>query len=153
MIQQNALKLNALILELIEFRRLETGNKILKIKHVPVTEQIRTIAESFGELAESRKLNYRLQIEDGVFWNTDVSCLSKIVNNLISNAFKYTPENGSITVELRIAFGYLIREKESRRLISRKYSTVIRFWIISKCRTRMGFLREMDWDWPFVTVW
>ena len=51
---------------------------------------------------ESRKLNYRLQIEDGVFWNTDVSCLSKIVNNLISNAFKYTPENGSITVELRI---------------------------------------------------
>lgn len=36
------------------------------------------------------------------FWNTDVSCLSKIVNNLISNAFKYTPENGSITVELRI---------------------------------------------------
>lgn len=102
MIQQNALKLNALILELIEFRRLETGNKILKIKHVPVTEQIRTIAESFGELAESRKLNYRLQIEDGVFWNTDVSCLSKIVNNLISNAFKYTPENGSITVELRI---------------------------------------------------
>ena len=31
-----------------------------------------------------------------------VSCLSKIVNNLISNAFKYTPENGSITVELRI---------------------------------------------------
>ena len=74
----------------------------MKIKHVPVTEQIRTIAESFGELAESRKLNYRLQIEDGVFWNTDVSCLSKIVNNLISNAFKYTPENGSITVELRI---------------------------------------------------
>jgi len=98
MIQQNALKLNALILELIEFRRLETGNKVLKIKPVPVTEQIRTIAESFGELAESRKLNYRLQIENGVHWNTDISCLSKIVNNLISNAFKYTPENGTITV-------------------------------------------------------
>ncbi len=99
MIQQNALKLNALILELIEFRRLETGNKILKIKHVPVAQQIRTIAESFGELAESRKLNYELHIEEGIFWNTDVSCLSKIVNNLISNAFKYTPENGTIKVE------------------------------------------------------
>ena len=48
--------------------------------------------------AESRKLNYRLQIENGVYWNTDISCLSKIVNNLISNAFKYTPENGTITV-------------------------------------------------------
>lgn len=102
MIQQNTLKLNALILELIEFRRLETGNKILKIKSVPVAEQIRIIAESFGVLAEGRKLDYRLQIEEGSVWNTDVSCLSKIVNNLISNAFKYTPENGTIRVEQSI---------------------------------------------------
>lgn len=102
MIQQNALKLNALILELIEFRRLETGNKVLKIKSACVSEQILTIAESFGELAESRKLDYQLRIEQKLHWNTDVSCLSKIVNNLISNAFKYTPEYGRITVEALI---------------------------------------------------
>ncbi len=100
MIQQNALKLNALILELIEFRRLETGHKQLNIRHIPVTEQVRTIAESFGELVESRSINYRLQLEEGVNWNTDISCLSKIVSNLISNAFKYTPERGSIAIEL-----------------------------------------------------
>ena len=95
------LKLNALILELIEFRRLETGNKILKIKHVPVTEQIRTIAESFGEPGGKPETELSIADRRWSFWNTDVSCLSKIVNNLISNAFKYTPENGSITVELR----------------------------------------------------
>lgn len=99
MIQQNALKLNALILELIEFRRLETGNKMLKVKSAYITEQIQAIAESFDELAESRKLDYKLHIEKELHWNTDVSCLSKIVNNLISNAFKYTPEYGMITVE------------------------------------------------------
>lgn len=99
MIQQNALKLNALILELIEFRRLETGHKMLKVKSAYITEQIQTIADSFGELADSRKLDYRLQIGKELNWNTDVSCLSKIVNNLISNAFKYTPEYGTITVE------------------------------------------------------
>ena len=99
MIQQNALKLNALILELIEFRRLETGNKILKVEPVCVTAQIQTIAESFGELAESHSVNYRLQIEKELYWNTDASCLSKIVNNLLSNAFKYTPDHGSITME------------------------------------------------------
>lgn len=102
LIQQNALKLNGLILELIEFRRLETGNKVLNIKCVPVTEQIRTIAEAFVELAESQKLDYRLQIEERVFWNTDANCLSKIVNNLISNAFKYTLGKGVIKVELFI---------------------------------------------------
>ncbi|MDD3036407.1 hybrid sensor histidine kinase/response regulator transcription factor [Bacteroides sp.] len=107
MIQQNALKLNALILELIEFRRLETGNKLLNIKHISVTEQVRTIAESFGELVESRGIDYRLQLEENVNWNTDTSCLSKIVSNLISNAFKYTPENGSIVVELFVEGGQL----------------------------------------------
>lgn len=99
MIQQNAQKLNSLILELIEFRRLETGNKTLNVRSAYVSEQLQTIAESFGELAESRKLDYRLRIESELNWNTDVSCLSKIANNLISNAFKYTPENGMITVE------------------------------------------------------
>lgn len=107
MIQQNALKLNALILELIEFRRLETGNKLLNVRRVPVAEQVRSIAESFGELVESRGINYRLQLEENVCWNTDTSCLSKIVGNLISNAFKYTPENGSITVELFVNDGQL----------------------------------------------
>ena len=102
MIQQNALKLNALILELIEFRRLETGNKLLNIKRVPVAEQMRSIAESFTELAESQELDYRLQIDENIFWNTDVSCLNKIANNLISNAFKYTLEKGIIKVELSI---------------------------------------------------
>lgn len=102
MIQQNALKLNALISELIEFRRLETGNKQLKVEHIAVTEQIRTIAESFGELAESRHLDYRLCIDEEMHWNTDAGCLSKIVNNLLSNAFKYTPEEGTITIEASI---------------------------------------------------
>lgn len=100
MIQQNAQKLNALILELIEFRRLETGHKVLQIRNVAVSKQVRSIAESFGELIENHQLDYRLQIQEGVCWNTDAGCLSKIANNLISNAFKYTPERGNITVEL-----------------------------------------------------
>ena len=100
LIQQNTQKLNALILELIEFRRLETGHKVLQIRNIDVAKLVRSIAESFAELSESRKLDYRLQIQDGLCWNTDTGCLNKIVNNLISNAFKYTPEGGNITVEL-----------------------------------------------------
>lgn len=100
LIQQNALKLNELILELIDFRRVETGNKMLHIASVCVSEQIKKIAESFDELADSRKMDYQLQIEKEINWNTDLSCLSKIVTNLISNAFKYTPDYGKITIEL-----------------------------------------------------
>lgn len=101
MIRQNTERLNSLILELLEFRRLETGNKALSIQRLSVSDKIRNIAESFGELAENRNLDYRLDIQPDVLWNTDISCFNKITNNLVSNAFKYTPEKGSITVELK----------------------------------------------------
>lgn len=102
MIQQNAEKLNSLILELIEFRRLETGNKVLSIQRLPVSEKIRSIAESFEELAENREMYYQLDITPNVEWNTDISCFNKIANNLVSNAFKYTPDKGSVTIELKV---------------------------------------------------
>ena len=102
MIQQNTEKLNGLILELLEFRRLETGHKVLSIQRLSVSDKLQNIAESFCELAENKNLNYRLDIEPDIEWNTDISCFSKIVNNLISNAFKYTPEEGNITIGLKV---------------------------------------------------
>lgn len=102
MIQQNTEKLNNLILELLEFRRLETGHKVLSIQKLPVSDKLRNIAESFCELAENKNLNYQLDIEPDIEWNTDISCFNKIANNLISNAFKYTPKEGTITVSLKI---------------------------------------------------
>lgn len=102
MIRQNASRLNSLILELIEFRKLETGNKTLKIEHIFVSKQLEDTAEAFSELAERRMIDYNLKIRDGIFWNTDSNCLYKITSNLISNAFKYTPDNGKITVDLYI---------------------------------------------------
>lgn len=107
MIQQNTEKLNGLTLELLEFRRLETGHKVLSIQRLSVSDKLQNIAESFCELAENKNLNYRLDIEPDIEWNTDISCFSKIVNNLISNAFKYTPEEGNITIGLKVENQFL----------------------------------------------
>lgn len=107
MIQQNTEKLNNLIQELLEFRRLETGNKVLSIQKLPVSEKIRNIAESFEELAENREMHYQLNITPDIEWNTDIGCFNKIANNLISNAFKYTPDKGNITIELKVENRFL----------------------------------------------
>ena len=100
MIQQNVEKLNGLIVELLEFRRVETENKMLSIQPQPVSEKLRDIAESFGDMAENREMNYCLDIAPELTWNTDLSCFNKIAGNLISNAFKYTPDKGNISVTL-----------------------------------------------------
>ena len=100
MIRQNTEKLNSLILELLEFRRLETGNKVVDIQEVPVSESLENTANLFGEMAEQRGIEYRQEIEPGLCWNTDQGCFNKIAGNLLSNAFKYTPDGGQISLSL-----------------------------------------------------
>lgn len=100
MIRQNAEKLNGLIAELLEFRRLETGHKVLSVRLQPLSEKTENIAESFAEVAENRQMNYHTDIDPGISWNTDLSCFNKIVANLLSNAFKYTPDGGTISIGL-----------------------------------------------------
>ncbi len=102
LILHNAEKLNALIQELIEFRRLESGHKSLDIRKISVSELTANIADSFTELAESKDIDYQIEIDENVFWNSDSNCLSKIITNLISNAFKYAFEHGKIGVKLFI---------------------------------------------------
>lgn len=99
-IQRNADKLNTLIQELIEFRRIETGNKPLEVQPVPLTEITRNMAETFSDIAETKSIDYKILLDTVPSWNTDLNCYSKIVNNLLSNAFKYTPDGGEITLKL-----------------------------------------------------
>lgn len=100
LIKINAEKLNNLIQELIEFRRLETGNKKVNITQLSVSELTNNVADSFVEYAESKGYQYTMNIANDIIWNSDGSCLSKVITNLISNAFKYTSDNGIISVEL-----------------------------------------------------
>ena len=57
---------------------------------------------SFERLARSRKLDYNLYIEiNDDEWIFDARYLELITNNLLSNAFKYTGDGGSITIKVR----------------------------------------------------
>jgi signal transduction histidine kinase/ligand-binding sensor domain-containing protein/DNA-binding response OmpR family regulator len=102
LILKNAERLNALIQELIEFRRIETGHKSCVIEKWPVAELARNIAETFIDLSETREIDYRVAIDEPVEWNTDKGCFTKILTNLLSNAFKYTPDGGKIEVSMKL---------------------------------------------------
>ncbi|WP_240058511.1 sensor histidine kinase, partial [Bacteroides uniformis] len=102
LIKHNAEELNSLIAELIEFRRLETGHKKVEIKSCPISELARNIAEPFSELTSNKLLDYRINIVDNIYWNSDSGCLNKIITNLISNAFKYASVKGKISVDVYV---------------------------------------------------
>ncbi|GHT63625.1 hybrid sensor histidine kinase/response regulator [Bacteroidia bacterium] len=100
LIMKNAERLHSLIQELIEFRRIETGHKSCVIARVDISDSARTIADSFLELSESKGVHYEIDIEDKIGWNTDENCFTIILTNLLSNAFKYTPDNGKIILKV-----------------------------------------------------
>ncbi len=101
LVRQNVERLNTLIQELIDFRRIETGHKRLKITRVGVSSLCSEIMTSFSELADRNNISLINEISPGIEWTTDFSCLRKIVTNLISNAFKYTPVGGTIRICVR----------------------------------------------------
>lgn len=102
LIKSNTERLNALIQEVIDFRRIETGHKTRNVQHLYVSEICNDILASFSDMAEQNKIKFENLIDPDIYWNTDYGCFTKIVNNLISNAFKYTPIEGVIRISLKV---------------------------------------------------
>ena len=100
LIMNNTKRLNSLIQELIEFRRIETGHKSCVIEPVNISDLSHVIADSFIELAESKRIIYETDIHGETSWNTDENCFTTILTNLLSNAFKYTPDEGKISLSI-----------------------------------------------------
>lgn len=129
LIRTNAERLNSLIQELIDFRRIETGHKVAVIRKVSVSELCNDTFDSFVELSERNNISYVNEIKSDLVWNSDYSCLKKILNNLISNAFKYTSPGGTIKVgaeehegRLRLSVyntGKGVREEDKSRIFNR----------------------------------
>lgn len=107
-IKSNAERLNNLIQDIIDFRRMETGNKICKIEECDINKICGEIVDAFTDLAVENNINFKLSIEHNIKWNTDRSCIITILNNLVSNAFKYTPVNGIINISVNIEKDELI---------------------------------------------
>lgn len=101
-IKSNTERLNNLIQEIIDFRRMETGNKTCKIERCNINDICGEIREAFSDLVEENSINFNLDISQVITWNSDRSCITTVLNNLVSNAFKYTPVNGIIKITVNI---------------------------------------------------
>jgi signal transduction histidine kinase/DNA-binding response OmpR family regulator/ligand-binding sensor domain-containing protein len=129
LIKSNTERLNSLIQEVIDFRRMETGNKTCRIQSLNISKLMAEITDSFNELAEQNHISFQSLIDPDILWNTDYGCFTKIINNLVSNAFKYTPAEGQINVSVKIEnetlllhvynTGKGIREEDISRIFNR----------------------------------
>ena len=98
---KNSFRLKELIDELLEFRKQELGHMKLKVNEHDFIDFSSMIFDSFKEYAERRHINYKLVCyQDALPMWFDARQLEKVFFNLLSNAFKFTPDGGSINVLL-----------------------------------------------------
>jgi signal transduction histidine kinase/DNA-binding response OmpR family regulator/streptogramin lyase len=100
-IQKNAQRLMKLINQLLDFRKAETGNMKLVARDVDLEEFVQEVAYPFNELAKINEIKFKVRskIKTKNCW-VDREKLEIILNNLISNAFKFTKQKGEIEVAL-----------------------------------------------------
>ncbi|NAS10605.1 ATP-binding protein [Poritiphilus flavus] len=97
LMKRNGEKLLGLVNQLLDLAKLESGTLPLQISEDNLNTSLKTIAASFDSWAEHKNIAFQADISDAIAMGWfDGDALEKIINNLLSNAFKFTPENGSV---------------------------------------------------------
>ncbi|WP_207420115.1 hybrid sensor histidine kinase/response regulator transcription factor [Desertivirga brevis] len=102
-VRNNAERLMRLVNELLDFRKAESGNMKLQFSECDIQKFVAEIFLSFKGLAATRNIHYMLiPIDKPIKVYFDKDQLEKVLFNILSNAFKFTPDNGKITVKLEV---------------------------------------------------
>ncbi|WP_052016977.1 hybrid sensor histidine kinase/response regulator transcription factor [Arcticibacter svalbardensis] len=99
LIKNNADRLMKLVSELLDFRKAEEGHLKIHCSEQDIIVFCSDIFESFNELAEDQKISYQfITSSKQLFIYFDEDQLEKVIYNLLTNAFKFTSEKGSISL-------------------------------------------------------
>lgn len=100
-INDNSLRLMKLINQLLDFRKIETGNMKLNASKTNLIDFVTNVCNPFHELAEINNIDFKtsFSIHTQELW-IDREKLEVIINNLLSNAFKHIEESGRIEAGL-----------------------------------------------------
>jgi signal transduction histidine kinase/ligand-binding sensor domain-containing protein/DNA-binding response OmpR family regulator len=103
LMHRNSKRLLRLVNQLLDFRKLEAGELALNISRGEIVQFIKEIFESFKLQAIKKNIQYQL-IDNVNYFHTefDPDKIDKIIYNILSNAFKFTPDGGKIKLRLDI---------------------------------------------------
>lgn len=104
MVQRNALALQQLVSNILDFRKIQNGKMELKLYRFDIVKTLTMWVGDFQLTAERKQIRLHLDVDDlkgSHEMIADQDKISRIVFNLLSNALKYTPAGGKIFVSLK----------------------------------------------------
>ena len=98
---RNCLRINRIVNQFMDLRKIDAGQMQLHFRETDIIFFIRDIMHSFDKLAQSKRIDFSLASthDEEVLW-IDQGNFDKIIYNIISNAFKHTPDEGRIRVDV-----------------------------------------------------
>jgi signal transduction histidine kinase/ligand-binding sensor domain-containing protein/CheY-like chemotaxis protein/AraC-like DNA-binding protein len=114
-IHRNSVKLQTLIDQLLELSQLESSSIPLNAKYEKFIPILRGLFYSFASLADQKNitLKFTSSSEELFLW-IDRDKFEKIINNILSNAFKFTPQGGNISIDVK---NILLLDKDYAEII------------------------------------
>ena len=124
-IEKNATRLLKLINQIMDLRKQETGNLKLEPTYGDLRRFVEQLLESYQDMSRQRNiaLSFYCQ-EESVMMQFDRDKIDKVIFNLLSNAFKYTPDRGSITVRIESEKHAPFKSQEEENLAEEEYAVI-----------------------------
>ncbi len=105
-VERQGRRMSTLINQLLNITRMDQGTQVISREDADFSELADVVADETVR-ASGKALEVEKNIAPGVHANVDVGLMSRLVQNLVENACKYTPEGGSVRVSLAAAEGRL----------------------------------------------
>ena len=111
MAKRNVERLSGIINDLLDLSKVEAGKMEFRFKKENINPTIEFVKSTFENLAKEKNIKIKSNlINDNPKLYVDSSRIEQILGNLISNAIKFTPENGQIEIQTQIIDGENINE-------------------------------------------
>jgi len=102
-IEEQADRLHQLILDMLQIARIESGKESFEIADIDLGDVVESCAAQFANEASLKNIQFTIEApENPIVVSADEDGARTILENLVANAIKYTPENGQITVRWRM---------------------------------------------------
>lgn len=102
LVHHNAQRMLTLVNQILDFRKIQSHKMHLLIERMDLKEELNAVMSDFKYLAADNKINFTIEdkTQEATFIWGDKDKIQKIFFNLLSNAFKYTPEGHRVWLEL-----------------------------------------------------
>ena len=118
LIKRNSQRLFGLVNQLLDISQLDAGHMKMVLERSDVIRHVRMVIKEFQSMADSKGISYVIDVpEQELLVHYDRDKVEKVITNLLSNAFRFTPPSGIVTCRVKVISGGDEAESPQLRII------------------------------------